>query len=664
MAAVPHSPQVLPALEETSPRESEALALHVDLDPLAQAALDALPAHVALLDRHGTIVAVNAAWHAFAAANGGSASAEVGANYLDVCRRAAEDDVPLAAAVLCGLEDVLADGRATFESEYPCDTPSRPHWFSLRASGLAVPGPARVIVQHSDVTTHKRAADDARQRKWLLDAVDASVIALDRDGRVTSWNTSAESLYGWSAAEAMGRSARDLVVPDAGTPSMVEAMRQLRRSRRWEGTVELCRRDGTRFPAYVRNAALEGPEGEVVGFVGVSIDLTERLHEERSLRSARGYMSAVAASMGDGLCTLDQDGRVVYINPRGEELLGRSRDELVGQDLHRVAHHSHPDGTPYPHDECPLVQARRAGGAATADDDAFIRSDGSVLPVRQVLTPFETDDGVGGFVLVFSDITAQKREQEESARRLRDFGWIERIRAALDLDRFVLHAQPIVELATGETVQHELLIRMLGPRGTFLPPNDFLPIAEQYGLIGEIDRWVIVQAIALAAGGRSVELNLSAHSLSDPTLYDYVAAELDATGADPALLVFELTETALLRDEDAAQRFVTAIVARGCRLALDDFGTGYGCFAYLKRLPVSYLKIDIEFVRDFVSEPASRQVVDAVVNLARGFGIETVAEGVEDAATQALLAEHGVDYVQGYHLGRPAPLEIAFPPEV
>ena len=161
----------------------------------------------------------------------------------------------------------------------------------------------------------------------------------------------------------------------------------------------------------------------------------------------------------------------------------------------------------------------------------------------------------------------------------------------------------------------------------------------------------------LAARGHAVELNVSAHSLSDPTLYDYVDAELQRAGADPALLVFELTETALMHDQASALEFITAIGQRGCRLALDDFGTGYGGFSYLKRLPVDYLKIDIEFVRDLATEPASRKVVESVVSLARDFGIETVAEGVEDEDVIALLREYGVDYAQGYALGRPGPLE-------
>jgi EAL domain-containing protein (putative c-di-GMP-specific phosphodiesterase class I) len=204
-------------------------------------------------------------------------------------------------------------------------------------------------------------------------------------------------------------------------------------------------------------------------------------------------------------------------------------------------------------------------------------------------------------------------------------------------------------------VQHELLIRMLDDDGSLVAPGLFLPAAEAYGLIRDIDRWVIREGMKLTAAGHPVEINLSAESLGDPDLFGFVVRELQTRGGDPARLVFELTETALLRDDDAARAFIEQVERLGCSVALDDFGTGYGGFHYLKRLPVDYLKIDIEFVRDLVHNPASQHVVKAVVSLADGFGYRTVAEGVEDMATLSLLREYGVDFAQGYGIGRPGP---------
>jgi predicted signal transduction protein with EAL and GGDEF domain len=149
-------------------------------------------------------------------------------------------------------------------------------------------------------------------------------------------------------------------------------------------------------------------------------------------------------------------------------------------------------------------------------------------------------------------------------------------------------------------------------------------VAEEYGLITDIDGWVIQQAAQLAADGHHVGINLSAHSLSTAQLADRFEDVLRRTGADPALITIELTETPLVKDEQAAAGFIERIGGLGCKLALDDFGTGYASFTYLKRLPVDYLKIDCEFVRDVVDNPAGRHVVDAVVRLARDFGQQTI----------------------------------------
>jgi EAL domain-containing protein (putative c-di-GMP-specific phosphodiesterase class I) len=268
---------------------------------------------------------------------------------------------------------------------------------------------------------------------------------------------------------------------------------------------------------------------------------------------------------------------------------------------------------------------------------------------------------VQGCVVVFSDATERRATQEALRHKLDALSWIGRVQDALREDRFVLYAQPIIDLRTGAVTQRELLLRMREPGGEIVGPGSYLQIAEQHGLIRDIDGWVIQQATALAAQGHAVELNVSARSISDPTLITHIESCLAATRADPSLLVFELTETAVIEDEKAAHQFADRIHQLGCKLALDDFGTGYGAFTYLKQLPLDYLKIDIEFVRDLATNRASHHVVQAVVSLARGFGLKTVAEGVEDAATLKLLKRLGVDFAQGYHIGRPAPLDPQLP---
>jgi diguanylate cyclase (GGDEF)-like protein/PAS domain S-box-containing protein len=234
--------------------------------------------------------------------------------------------------------------------------------------------------------------------------------------------------------------------------------------------------------------------------------------------------------------------------------------------------------------------------------------------------------------------------------------WVARIRQALDQDRFVIHAQPIIELATVSVVQHELLLRLLDHDDKLIPPLAFLPTAERCGLIKEIDLWVIKQAARLASNGRPVAVNLSASSAGSPIALDLIKAELRDHKTDPTNLVFELTETAVMQSLDRGKSFAEHLVKLGCQLALDDFGTGFASFTYLKQLPVRFLKIDIEFVRDLRNSRRDRSVVTAIVSLAEGFGLQTIAEGVEDEPTAAILRELGVTFAQGYLYGRPAPI--------
>jgi diguanylate cyclase (GGDEF)-like protein/PAS domain S-box-containing protein len=234
--------------------------------------------------------------------------------------------------------------------------------------------------------------------------------------------------------------------------------------------------------------------------------------------------------------------------------------------------------------------------------------------------------------------------------------WIARIRHALDEDRLVLHGQPIVELATGEIIQHEMLLRMRDSGGQLIPPLAFLPTAEQCGLIHEIDEWVIKQSIRLATREQAVSINLSASSVGDPRVFDLIERELRDHGADPSRIMFEITETAVMQNMDRAAFFTERLVKLGCKLALDDFGTGFASFTYLKRLPVQYLKIDIDFVRDVARSRRDMFVVRAIVALAGDFGQQTIAEGVEDQATADVLRDLGVTFAQGYLYGRPEPL--------
>jgi len=246
-------------------------------------------------------------------------------------------------------------------------------------------------------------------------------------------------------------------------------------------------------------------------------------------------------------------------------------------------------------------------------------------------------------------------------------GWVERIRDALDEDRLLLVAQPIVDLRTNEISRHELLLRMRDERGRIVPPGAFLHVAERFDVIQDVDRWVVGRAIDLLAEHHArgtelvLEVNLSGKSLAEERLLLLVERRLAETGVPPSSLIFEVTETAAVANMQEARAFSDRLRALGCRFALDDFGAGFGSFFYLKHLPFDYLKIDGEFIADCVRNETDRLVVAAVVGIARGMGKETIAEFVPDEQTQRFLRRQGVDFAQGYHVGRPLPLGEAFP---
>ena len=368
--------------------------------------------------------------------------------------------------------------------------------------------------------------------------------------------------------------------------------------------------------------------------------------------------STVMENMVEGLYVVDPAGRMLLMNSAASTLLGWSREELLGRSLHDIVHGRHASGSPRSTDECELVSAYRDGGTVHCAWDTFVCKDGSLIPVAYSASPLASGGRMRGAVIVFRDITAELDTRRRAESELHTLVWVGRVREALDGDRMRLYSQPIVPLRGGARSE-ELLLRMLTLEGELVSPDAFLPTAERHGLIGEIDGWVVGKAIRLAAAGRRVEINLSAASVGDRQLLALIEHELRGGEADPANLVFEITETALMRDVDAGEAFTRALTEMGCKLALDDFGTGFGSFTYLKRFPISYLKIDIEFVRHLASNPANQHLVKAIVNLAEGFGHETIAEGVEDEETLALLRDYGVDYAQGFHLGPPAPSDGA-----
>ena len=515
-----------------------------------------------------------------------------------------------------------------------------------------------------DITKHKRAeralAESDERYREILNATPDGVWRVDSGSRTDYVNPRMASMLGYPPEEMIGRELADFM--DAEQLEIAEAEMAKARSEGRPLVVEnrFLRKDGTSCWARVSHTALTDQHGNYLGGLAIMSDITALKAQAVELRATEHFLAALTDSMAEGMFALNRDGQLTYMNQGAEKLLRWSEAELATRSLHATIHYQREDGSPHPQQDCPLLGVLGTGKTVQVENDAFTRRDGQLLPVAYSAAPITIDGSVEGVVVVFGDVSARRAEEQRNQRELEILNWVGRIRDAIDEDRLVLHAQPIIDVHSRQVAMYELLIRMVDRDGTIIAPGRFLPAAEQFGLIKEIDRWVLAQAVTLAARGLKVHFNVSGKSLGSRELISELVDALRQTGADPALLVCEITETALAHDEAVAEAFVHELSELGCEIALDDFGMGYGGFAYLKRLPLTALKIDIEFVRDLVENPQNQHVVKAIVTLAQGFGRQTVAEGVENQATLQLLEDYGVDFGQGYAIGRPVPVATVF----
>ena len=250
--------------------------------------------------------------------------------------------------------------------------------------------------------------------------------------------------------------------------------------------------------------------------------------------------------------------------------------------------------------------------------------------------------------------------EREAEKMVADVGWMSKLREAIDNHQLSLRYQPIVQISTGKITHHEVLLRMQGENGKVIGPDAFLPAAVRFGLMAEIDSWLVEHAIAALAEYRRerpelrFSLNLSANAFERQDLTEFVGSHLDKNGVPPTAIIIEITESLAVRHLSYVERQVESLRKMGCELALDDFGTGYSSFSYLQRLPMDYIKIDGRFIRDLVNNPVDQKMVRLIGEIGREAGMKTIAEYVQSGPALSLLGDLGIDYAQGYYLGRPA----------
>jgi PAS domain S-box-containing protein len=337
----------------------------------------------------------------------------------------------------------------------------------------------------------------------------------------------------------------------------------------------------------------------------------------------------------DLLCTVNSDGYFTSMNTGWERVLGWTRDELMSRPLSDFIHPGDRERT-----AAEMSKVSRPDYEVVNFENRYRARGGGWRWLRWSARA----DGQTWFAVAF-DITHEKEMET-------------RLRGVLTDEHLLAYSQPILDHRLGKVVQEELLVRMRGANGSneVLVPAEFLPDAERCGLIGLVDRWMAAHAVALSRQGRRAEVNLSAVSIGDEEFTTRLEHWISRAGVNPSSLVFEITETAALEQLDVALAFAERLTKLGCQFALDDFGTGFGSLTHLRLLPIRYLKIDTSFVRDVATSREDQAMIRGIIAIARELDVLTVAEGIEDAPTLELVTELGVDYAQGFHIGRPAPI--------
>lgn len=545
-----------------------------------------------------------------------------------------------------------------------------------------------------------------------LQSIGDAVITTDIEGTVEYLNPMAEKLTGWSPDEARGKPLGAVFhvvneqTNDYASDATTECLKKGANVELADRTI-LVSRSGREYGIQGTAAPIRVENGEVLGVVLAFSDnsegrrMTVQMANHASHDSLTGLMNRRAferrlqraletareSRTEHALCYLDLD-QFKVINDTcghvaGDELLHQLgkllRARMGKQDtLARLGG----DEFGVLMERCSLAQARRVANGlrrAIADFQFLWASKPFSIAVSIGLVPITESSGTVTRLLSAADgacyvakdrgrnrIHVYHKDDEALAKRHGEMQWATHVQNALKEDRFRLSFQPIAAIrdqADGRSL-FELLLRMEGETGRLVSPRRFLPAVERYNLATRLDQWVVSNALEWLANHPNdldplylISVNLSGHSLADGAFLAFVIRKLDGSGVPPTKLCFEITETAAIANLANATRFIQALQSRGCRFALDDFGTGLSSFAYLKQLPVDFIKIDGVFVRDIVHDPTSLAIVKSINEIGHVMGKQTIAEFVENEAILGKLRVIGVDYAQGYVIGRPRPIK-------
>ncbi len=574
-------------------------------------------------------------------------------------------------------------------------------------------GEGAVHFSGRDITERKQAEATLARAEELaritLQSIGDGVITTDAQARVTGLNPVAEQLTGWSQAEAQNRPITEvfkIIHEDTRTPADNPLLLCLAEERvvGLANHTALLSRNGSEYAIEDSAAPIRMPDGTLAGAIIVFHDVTgarrlaaEMSHQARhdpltSLPNRREFETrldelleqARRTNSQHALCYVDLDQFKVVNDGcghgAGDQLLAELAT-LLSQKIRRGDTLARLGGDEFGVllAECPPQKAAEIAAEllGTIGDFRFRYGERSFNVGASIgLVPITATAASAAELLTEADLACYTAKDlgrnrvhlfrpgdADLARRRSEMQWATELRLAMDEKRLVLYVQPITALTDASPEPwFEVLLRLRHHDGRIVLPGTFLPAAERFGLMPLIDRYVLEHALPLllqpgAVGGARLSLNLSGSSLEDQA----VMAIFENYFADPrrvdGKLCMELTEATAVAHLGRTRAFIQRLRSMGCRFALDDFGTGVSSFAYLKHLPADYLKLDGSFVRDITREPIDRAMVEAIHRLATIMGIETIAEFVEEADTLQLLKDIGVNYGQGFLLGRPVPIE-------
>jgi diguanylate cyclase (GGDEF)-like protein/PAS domain S-box-containing protein len=562
----------------------------------------------------------------------------------------------------------------------------------------------------SELRTVQELIELERERyRVLYDHHPSMFFVLDSQGVIHSVNDFAQKELGFQAHEMIGRALFELGPDEEQVRSALRsAIATAPTAHRWETRRQ--KRNGKTI--WVRDTAriLSSDVDSQFSILVVSEDVTDAYQMAKKLRHQASHdeltgllnrrefeqrvSDAIAESAGDGsnhaLLYLDLD-QFKLINDSCGHAAG---DELLRQLAHVLQEHVRRadiiarlggDEFGVLMKQCSVTDAMRLADSLRGAIESYrFHWNGKMLIVGASIgvVPLEKGGSTLAQVLAAADnacfgakdagrnrVHLYSEADEEIAQRNREMRVAVRLGEAIEQNRFRLYCQSIVALdkGAGEGEHWEFLLRLEDTDRELVLPNSFLPAAERYGMIPRIDRWVVTEVLTLLETHRETLtpgsvycINLSGLSVSEPTFMQFLADALVNCPLPTSAICFEITETAAISNLVRTREFVKRLKALGCRFALDDFGSGLSSFAYLKSLPVDYMKIDGQFIQDVTQEPISAAMVRSINDIGQMMDLKTVAEFVEDEATLAELRDIGVNFGQGYLLGKPRPVEGLF----